>query len=89
MLWPETDPVLLKPTCLKSFVVLDEITSERNIFSYSWFQGDMEGVYCGYIPFYDFFMDIMLVWLFSKLRLQGLAHTFAISSIWHYLLKVP
>lgn len=68
MLWPQTGLVCLKPTCLKGFVMLDEITSEWSIFSYGWFQNDVEGMYWGCILFYDFLMDIMLVWLLYKLR---------------------
>ena len=54
MVWPQTDLVFLKPTCLKGFVMLDEITSEWSIFYYGWFQDDKEGMYCGIFYFMIF-----------------------------------
>lgn len=64
MLWLQNDLVFLKPTRLKGFVTLDGITSEWRSFYCGWFQVHVEGMYCGSGLFCDFFIDLMLVWLF-------------------------
>lgn len=57
--------------------MLDEVTSEQSCFNYSWFLGETwREMYCRYILFCDFCLEIKLAWLFCKQKVCGLAHFF-------------